>query len=135
MSLGLKIFVLIIFYIFAFWIIRYYIWGVKMYLFNKSAYKKHKKGESFKGWLFYSRYPQMMPKILLMPYYVVLILHPIVILLCVCLEIMEMANISECICRFVVIHDFAWACLIAFIFTFTDASRWLPKPKYHGKGK
>ena len=54
-----------------------------MYLFNKSAYKKHKKGESFKEWLFYSRYPQMIPKILLMPYYVVLILHPIVILLCV----------------------------------------------------
>ena len=135
MSIGKQVAVLCLYYFLAFNLMRYLMFCIKGYLFNKSAYKKHKKGESFKEWLFYSRYPQMIPKILLMPYYVVLILHPIVILLCVCLEIMEMANISECICRFVVIHDYAWACLIAFIFTFTDASRWLPKPKYHGKGK
>ena len=54
-----------------------------MYLFNKSAYKKHKKGESFKEWLLYSRYYQIIPRKFLILYFVILVLHPIAILLCV----------------------------------------------------
>lgn len=133
MSLGLKIFVLIIFYIFAFWIIRYYIWGVKMYLFNKSAYKKHKKGESFKEWLLYSRYYQIIPRKFLILYFVILVLHPIAILLCVVICCFPAYNIGSILVKIIVFFDNICFVTIVILVRFVNPRRWLPKK--NGKGK
>lgn len=55
---------------------RDFIRGIKFYQLNKSAYKKRKKGETFKEWLLYSRYKEEIPKIIRILYFAVLIIHP-----------------------------------------------------------
>jgi len=39
--------------------------GIKCYQLNRNAYKKRKKGETFKEWLFYDRWKNEIPKIFL----------------------------------------------------------------------
>ena len=64
----------------SFWIIRWYLWGIKIYPLNPSARKKRKKGETIREWFFYTRYRQEIPKFFLGLYFVVLIVNVAAIL-------------------------------------------------------
>ena len=64
----------------SFWIIRWYLWGIKIYPLNPSARKKRKKGETIREWFFYTRYRQEIPKFFLGLYFVVVILNAAAIL-------------------------------------------------------
>lgn len=59
----------------SFWIIRWYLRGIKIYPLNPSARKKRKKGETIREWFFYTRYRQEIPKFFLGLYFVVLIVN------------------------------------------------------------
>ena len=63
-------------YGYAFLFIRSLLSGVKSYQLNKSAYKKRKKGESFREWLLCTRFKEEIPKALRVLYYFVLLIHP-----------------------------------------------------------
>ena len=56
--------------------IRAFLGGLIRYLLNNSAYKKRKKGETFKEWLFYSRYKEEIPRRLRRFYFFILFIHP-----------------------------------------------------------
>ena len=64
----------------SFWIIRWYLRGIKIYPLNPSARKKRKKGETIREWFFYTRYRQEIPKFFLGLYFVVLIVNVAAIL-------------------------------------------------------
>ena len=76
MSLKNQIVVIFLCFLVSFIYIRGFLYGIKRYQLNNSAYKKRKKGETFKEWLFYIRYKEEIPKILRVLYYSVLIIHP-----------------------------------------------------------
>ena len=47
---GDQIFVIIGLFLLSFWMIRWYLWGIKTYPLNNSAQKKRKKGETIREW-------------------------------------------------------------------------------------
>ena len=56
-------------FLLAYFFYRGFLWGLKLYRLNNSAYKKIKKGETFKEWFLYSRYRDVIPKPLLVFYF------------------------------------------------------------------
>lgn len=81
----------IIFFVFlwSFFFYRSFLYGVKTYQLNNSALKKREKGQNFKEWLLYSRYKEEIPKILLVFYYFILIIHLMGIISCIILRFTE----------------------------------------------
>ena len=82
MSLRNQIIVILLCFLISFFELRVFLYGIKRYQLNNSAYRKRKKGENFKEWLFYSRYKEEIPKILRTLYYSVLIIHPTCLIGC-----------------------------------------------------
>ena len=66
-----------------FYLARAFISGLLSYMLNKNAYKKRKKGQTFKEWLLYSRYQIEIPKFIRLLYYSILISYPICFGVCV----------------------------------------------------
>ena len=79
----------LILYFLSFIMIRWFISGVKSYQLNRSAIKKRKKGEKFKEWLFYSRYRDVLPKWLLILYFLILIINPFCTVACIVIYIID----------------------------------------------
>lgn len=64
----------------AFWFqMRWFIWGLKSYYYNKSALKKLKKDQTIKEWFFYSKYKKI-PKSIITIYLILSILHLVFII-------------------------------------------------------
>lgn len=76
MSIERQIVIYVIGGLLTLFFLRLFIVGIKFYQLNKSAYKKQKKGETFKEWLLLSRYKEEIPKIIRILYFAVLIIHP-----------------------------------------------------------
>lgn len=73
-------------FLWAYFFYRGFLWGLKLYRLNNSAYKKIKKGETFKEWFLYSRYRDVIPKPLLVFYFFLLALHATAFLICIILH-------------------------------------------------
>ncbi len=76
MSIERQIILLVLSELLSFIYFRGFIVGIKFYQLNKSAYKKRKKGETFKEWLLYSGYKEEIPKIIRVLYFAFLTIHP-----------------------------------------------------------
>lgn len=72
-------------FLYAFFKFRSFISGVKRYQLNNSAYKKRKKSESFKDWLFLSKYKEEIPKILRIYYFLTIVIHSLTIIISILL--------------------------------------------------
>ena len=140
MSIERQILVVVLCYPLAFWFIRGFLWGVKRYSFNTSAYKKRKKGQTFKEWFLYSRYREEIPKILLVLYFTVVFIHPFVLVLCVVFNFLETLNgVGDALARGIVIFDYVWYLLILLLFWSSHPGfaykRWIPKRDEQQKKK
>ena len=69
--------------LFGFCYVRSFISGLIYYMLNKNAYRKRKKGQTFKEWLLYSRFQVEVPKFIRIFYYSILISHPICFGVCI----------------------------------------------------
>ena len=49
--------------------------GAVLYQINNSAYKKRKKNQSFQEWLLFSRFKEEIPRVFMLLYYTIWILH------------------------------------------------------------
>ena len=112
----------------SFWIIRWYLWGIKIYPLNPSARKKRKKGETIREWFFYTRYRQEIPKFFLGLYFVVLIVVWIV------QHFMgPYPDVGYLIFLCLAAFDGAWMLLLRLMFWSRDGSmpyeRWAPKKR------
>ena len=112
--------------------IRRFLYGVKRYQLNLSACKKRKKGETFKEWLLYSRFKEEIPKILLVLYYIVLIIHPVGVIACAFSRVLSL-NIDRALAKFIAIFDLVWILLLMLLFwtpSGDDAyERWITKKR------
>lgn len=124
MSFKNQVIVILLCYLISLLFLRGFLYGIKRYQLNNSAYKKRKKGETFKEWLFYSRYKEEIPKILCVLYYTVLIIHPVCLIACVFTHIITLPlNLGEALAFFIAGFDVVWMLVIALLF-------WSPGPDY-----
>ena len=124
MSFRNQVIIILIFYFISFAFLRAFLYCINRYQLNNSAYKKRKKGENFKEWLFYSRYKEEIPKILFALYYTVLIIHPVCLIICLLLYIMKQPlNIGRTLGILIMGFDTAWILVIALLF-------WSPGPDF-----
>ena len=86
MKTGVQLLAIIWLFLLSFCFYRCFLYGVKTYQLNNSALKKREKGQSFKEWLLYTRYKEEIPKILLVVYYFILIIHLLGIISCIILH-------------------------------------------------
>ena len=120
--------------------VRGFLYGIKRYQLNNSAYKKRKKGETFKEWLLYSRYKEEIPQILRALYYFVLIIHPICLTTCLFIYIIALPlSISEMLTITVAGFDVVWMLAIAVLFWSPGRDyayeRWITKKRGQNKKK
>lgn len=124
-------------FLLAYFFYRGFLWGLKLYRLNNSAYKKIKKGETFKEWFLYSRYRDVIPKPLLVFYFSFLALHAAAFLICIILHFCVDAWVLY-IVRAVVIFDGAWIVLVGILFWSKEPGfaydRWIKK-RYKKSGK
>ena len=118
----------------SFWIIRWYLWGIKIYPLNPSARKKRKKGETIREWFFYTRYRQEIPKFILGLYFVVLIVNVAAILVWIVQHFMgPYPDVGYLIFLCLAAFDGAWMLLLRLMFWSRDGSmpyeRWAPKKR------
>ena len=122
MSLRNQIIVIILMFFLSFCSLRVFLYGIKRYQLNNSAYKKRKKGENFREWLFYTRYKEEIPKILRVLYYAVLIIHPVCVITCLLTHITILPiNVGEALAIFIAGFDVIWMLVLALLF-------WSPGP-------
>ena len=132
MSLSNQIIGIIACYILLIFFERYILCTIKHYLFNNSAYKKYSKGESIRENILYSRYLKLIPKKFIIPYYIVLIIHPLLIFFCIVCNLIEVNNLSMYVTKIVLGVDLTWFLILILARRFTDLSKWLPQK--HKKG-
>ena len=118
----------------SFWIIRWYLRGIKIYPLNPSARKKRKKGETIREWFFYTRYRQEIPKFFLGLYFVVLIVKVAAILVWIVQHFMgPYPDVGYLIFLCLAAFDGAWMLLLRLMFWSRDGSmpyeRWAPKKR------
>ena len=118
----------------SFWIIRWYLRGIKIYPLNPSARKKRKKGETIREWFFYTRYRQEIPKFFLGLYFVVLIVNVAALLVWIVQHFMgPYPDVGYLIFLCLAAFDGAWMLLLRLMFWSRDGSmpyeRWAPKKR------
>ena len=118
----------------SFWIIRWYLRGIKIYPLNPSARKKRKKGETIREWFFYTRYRQEIPKFFLGLYFVVLLVNMAALLVWIVQHFMgPYPDVGYLIFLCLAAFDGAWMFLLRLMFWSRDGSmpyeRWAPKKR------
>ena len=111
-----QLIVILLLYLVFFFYIRGFLSSEILYQLNNSAYKKRKKGQTFIEWLFYSRFRGEIPKILLVLYYSVLIIHPAGAIACLLVHITMGLNIGRIILTGIFAFDSIWTFAIHFLF-------------------
>lgn len=140
MSIKGQVIVILLCFAISFLYIRGFLYGAIRHQINNSAYKKRKKGQTFKEWLLFSRCKEEIPKILLILYYLVLLMHFTCVIICVFLHIVKLSNnVGEILVKGVACFDAAWIVIIALLFWSPGRDyayeRWITKKRGQQKGK
>ena len=99
--------------------IRCFLFGIKRYQLNNSAYKKRRKSESFIDWLFYKKYKEEIPKGLRLLHHVVLIIHPACFVACLIVHITGLTlhfDIGYILVTSLIIFDVSWMLILTLLF-------------------
>ena len=140
MSFKNQVIVILLCYFISLVFLRGFLYGVKRYQLNNSAYKKRKKGENFKEWLFYSRYKEEIPMILRVLYYTVFIIHPVCLIACLFEYIITLPlDLGGSLAVFIAGFDVVWMLVIALAFWSPGREyayeRWIIKKRGQNKKK
>lgn len=121
MDLAEQVIIIFSIFVFSFFYLRCFFYGIKLYQLNNSAYKKRKKGETFKEWFLYSRYTEEIPKILRILYFSNMFLHAISLLACIFFDIIGLTfSVGDMIARVIFSYDGIWILILELLF-------WSPK--------
>ena len=124
MSFKNQVILILLCYFISLLYVRGFLYGIKRYQLNNSAYKKRKKGETFKEWLFYSRYKEEIPKTLRVLYFSVLIIHPACLIACLFAYIITSPlDIGRILATAMAGFDVVWMLVVSLLF-------WSPGPDF-----
>lgn len=140
MSFKNQTIVFVLCFLLSFYYIRLFIYGIKRYQLNLSAYKKRKKGESFKEWLFLCRYKEEIPKKIRFFYYFILIIYPILFMVSFFAYIINLQfNIGDLLARFAFYFTGLWVLVTVLLYWSPNAplkyERWIKKTRGKRKNK
>lgn len=129
-----QISLILICFVVSFIVLRMFLYGVKRFVLNNSAYKKRKKEETFWEWLSYKRFRNDIPKILIFLYVAVMAIDILALLLCFALYIFQIQNqLGEIIAKCIFYFTAIWMLIIAILFWTrgkqTPYGRWITKRK------
>ena len=116
--------------------IRAFLGGLIRYLLNNRAYKKRKKGETFKEWLFYSRYKEEIPRMLRRFYFVILFIHPASMIASIVLYFIPLPPAVDpgyLLSSTIFLFDAVWITVIALLFWTPTRERGLPYERWISK--
>lgn len=126
MNLQVQIIILVLCWVLTFFSIRLELSNIIEYQLNKNAFKKRKKGMTFKEWFLYTRYREEIPKILLFLYFFIVIGHPLVLLVFFLIYLMgPYPEIVGNLVKGVAAFDIGWQLIYAI--AFWDWPNRLPK--------
>ena len=118
---GDQIFVIIGLFLLSFWMIRWYLWGIKTYPLNTSARKKRKKGETIRERFLYTRYREEIPKFFLGLYFVIVFLHAAVLIVWVIQHfVVPYPLFGHCMTVTLIVFDAVWMLLLRLMFWSRD---------------
>lgn len=124
-SINKQLFLSVILWLYSFFDIRNTLYGVKELYLSKNERKKRKKGQTFKEWFLYSRYRSEIPKYLIWLYYVVLIIHPILLIsIFLAYLFVSLRNITSILTISIIIFDIFWSTLIV-VLSWKPGSPWM----------
>lgn len=108
----------------SFLYIRSVLSSVKELYLKKKERENRKRGQTFKDWIFYTRYRDTIPKILLRLYFVIIVIHPLIFLLAMlCLLIEDIYIYVWNISKGVFIFDAIYFWIITLL-SFNPKSPW-----------
>ena len=110
MSFPEQVFVILACFFIGFIYYRGYLAGMKRYQLNNSALKKRRKEETFKDWLFYSKFKEEIPPFFLIIYFGILLIHLISLIICFIFEyIFKLSfNLGDLVARSIYYFDVIW---------------------------
>lgn len=109
MNISDQILAISLMYAQSFIYLRVILYGIKRYVLNNSAYKKRKKGENIREWFTYSRWRNVIPKFFIIFYFVIVVIHPILLILCVILNKLGLDDsYGECIALVTISFGYIW---------------------------
>lgn len=124
-SINKQLFLGVILWLYSFFDIRNTLYGVKELYLSKNERKKRKKGQTFKEWFLYSRYRSEIPKYLIWLYYIVLIIHPILLIsIFLAYLFVSLRNITSILTISIIIFDVFWSTLIV-VLSWKLGSPWM----------
>lgn len=127
--------ILVLCWVLTFFSIRLELSNIIEYQLNKNAFKKRKKGMTFKEWFLYTRYREEIPKILLFLYFFIVIGHPLVLLVFFLIYLMgPYPEIVGNLVKGVAAFDIGWQLIYAIAFwdwpnRLPKYSRWIKKKR------
>jgi len=135
LNLQVQIIILVLCWVLTFFSIRLELSNIIEYQLNKNAFKKRKKGMTFKEWFLYTRYREEIPKILLFLYFFIVIGHPLVLLVFFLIYLMgPYPEIVGNLVKGVAAFDIGWQLIYAIAFwdwpnRLPKYSRWIKKKR------
>ena len=100
-----------------FFMLRTFLNGAIEYQIGAKMLKKRKKQQTFKEWLFYSRFKRFLPKIVVVIYYVIMITHPLGLIICIVCHFAGLGNyVGEIVTKALLLFDFSWFVLVHLFF-------------------
>ncbi len=134
MSIGGQIYLILFGYGLGFFLMRGFLGSVICYQLNKNAIKKRKKGQSLKEWFLYSRFRDVLPRLAVIWYFIVVAIHPLILVACVILTLADVSNeIGKWVALSAPIFDTVWLAVLYFMFWQVEPGykhdRWIKKKR------
>ena len=134
MSIGGQIYSILFGYGLGFFLMRGFLGSVIYYQLNKNAIKKRKKGQSLKEWFLYSRFRDVLPRLAVIWYFIVVAIHPLILVACVILTLADVSNeIGKWVALSAPIFDTVWLAVLYFMFWQVEPGykhdRWIKKKR------
>ncbi len=128
-----QLLVLLIIATLSFVFIRWFLYGIKRYRLNNSAFKKRKSGESFLEWLLYKRYKEEIPRLFLVLYFINIFLHLLCAVICAFFWIINKEQMGSFAVVLVMCFDSVYILALQLIFWSKKGGyaydRWINKKK------
>ena len=123
MNINNQLLFAIVLSVYSFLSIRNTLWAIKELYLSKNEQKRRKKGQTVKEWFFYLRYREEIPEMMLWLYYIILILHPLLIV-CVGFACLypSFREITSVMTIAVIAFDSLWS-ILTIIFSWKPGSR------------
>ena len=111
---------------------RYFLDSVIQYQLSESAERKRREGQSKKEWFLYSRFRDVLPRLAVIWYFILVVIHPLILAVSIILTLAGVPiEVEKEIAKMTFIFDAVWMAVLRLLFwsskkTF-KVDRWIKK--------